>query len=325
MSRVLLPLVPLYAAAAGAKNLAYARSWLRPRHLQGSVVSIGNLSVGGSGKTPLTIRLAELLRDRGLAVDVLSRGYARASNRTLRVDPAGSSLEYGDEPLLIARSARVPVYVSSSRYAAGVLAEREWPGPLLHLLDDGFQHRRLARDLDIVAMHRTDFQTGLLPAGRLREPFSSLSRAQIVALRDEDRDLETELRARGFHQPIWWISRRLEIPQVSRAIAFCAIAHPDDFFSRLRMDGVNLTATRSWRDHHRYTSADVGQLLELLRQHDADAFLTTQKDLVRLSPGQLHSLESVAPVHGVRLIVRLSDESAAIGQLLDRVPAIRRS
>lgn len=320
MSQLLLPLVPLYAAAAGARNLAYNRGWKSPQRLAAPVISIGNLSLGGSGKTPLTIRLAELLRDRGIAVDVLSRGYGRTSTLTQRVDPEGSAAEYGDEPLLIARSAKIPVYVGASRYSAGLLAESASPAPRLHLLDDGFQHRRLARDFDIVVLHRTDFSTHLLPAGRLREPFSSLSRAHSLALREQDPDLEALLRRRGFQQPLLWITRCLVVPPVRRAIAFCAIARPDEFFSELRRQSTPILATRAWRDHHAFTSADVAELIELRRQHQAEAFLTTEKDLVRLAPSVRASLEAAAPLHAAPLVVRLRDEDAAVDRLLAALP-----
>lgn len=316
MRGALLPLVPLYAAAAGARNLAYTRGWAKPGRLNNPVVSIGNLSVGGSGKTPLTIRLAELLRERDIAADVLSRGYGRRSQQVLRVDPAGSADDFGDEPLLIARSAGVPVYVGASRWAAGRLAERELPGPRIHLLDDGFQHRQLARDADIVVLHRSDLTERLLPAGRLREPLSSLSRAQFLVLREEDRDLDAELRGRGLRQPIWWMTRRLEIPPVQRVVAFCAIARQDDFFSALHCQGVSIAAARFWRDHHRYGPADIRVLIETLREHRAEAFLTTEKDLVRLSHHQREQLETAAPLHAARLIVRLSHEAGAMEQLL---------
>ncbi len=316
MTRALLPLVPLYAAAVDAKNLACDRGWVRADHLRWPVVSVGNLSVGGSGKTPLVIRLAELLREQGIAVDVLSRGYGRQSTTVAQVDPNGSAEEFGDEPLLIARATCVPVYVGSSRYAAGELAERDATTPHVHLLDDGFQHRRLARSLDIVVLHRSDFSTHLLPAGRLRERFSSLRRAQIIAMRDEDQDLEPELRRRGCKLPIWWMTRRVEIPGVSSAIAFCAIARPDEFLSELRKQGIAIPATRSWRDHHRYTCADISALISLQRQHQSQAFLTTEKDLVRLSPSHRQTLQSAAPLHTAKLVVRLRDEGAAMAQLL---------
>jgi len=320
MSRALLLLTPLYAGAVAAKNLAWDHGWLRPEQLRWPVISIGNLSVGGSGKTPLVIRLAELLRERGIAIDVLSRGYGRRSVTVARVDPSGSADEFGDEPLLIARATGVPVIVEGSRYAAGKLAECDAAAPRVHLLDDGFQHRRLARSVDIVVLHRSDFSTPLLPAGRLRERFSSLRRAQIVAMREEDRDLEPELRRRGYDHPIWWMTRRLEMPGVFTAIAFCAIARPQEFLAEIRRQGTTLAATRFWRDHHRFRDGDISELLELRRQHQTDAFLTTEKDLVRLTAAQRQALQKSAPLHAAKLSVRLHDESAAIAQLLGFLP-----
>lgn len=316
MSRLLAPLVPLYSAAVSVKNAAYDRGWVRPNRLAWPVVSIGNLSVGGSGKTPLTIRLAQLLRERGIAVDVLSRGYGRSSKAIARVDAKGQAEELGDEPLLIAREAGIPVFIGANRYAAGLLGETESVGSGMHLLDDGFQHRGLARDVDIVMLHRTDFAQRLLPAGRLREGIKALRRAQILVLREEDGELESALRERGLQQPLWKVKRHLDVPQVRLAIAFCAIARPEEFFSGVRSQGVAVAATRSWRDHHRFTRADVVELMELQRKHKADAFLTTDKDLVRLSDDQRQELEGGAPIHAGGLTAQIIDESAAIDQIL---------
>jgi tetraacyldisaccharide 4'-kinase len=320
VSRALAPLVPLYAAAVRGKNLAYEHGWARSKRLRWPVVSIGNLSMGGSGKTPLTIRLAQLLHERGFAVDVLSRGYGRRSKAVEQVTAGGSAEEFGDEPLLIAEASGVPVFVGSSRYRAGMLAEAAVAGPVLHLLDDGFQHRKLARDVDIVVLHRSDFTQRLLPAGRLREGFSSLSRAQILVMRQEDRELEVELRGRGLTQPVWWIERRLEVPEVGRVIAFCAIAREEEFFPALRSHGVAVIAVRAWRDHHHYTQADIAELVELQRQQEAEAFLTTEKDLVRLQPEQRRMLESAAPLHAAKLQVTLADEAIAFQQLCGLLP-----
>jgi len=314
MSRGLLPLVPVYAAAVGAKNLAYNHAWVRPQRLHAPVVSIGNLSVGGSGKTPLTIRLAELLRERDIAVDVLSRGYGRQSAQVARVDPHGPWQQFGDEPLLIAQRTGVPVYVGASRYSAGQLAESQSPATQLHLLDDGFQHRRLARMVDIVVLHRSDFAERLLPAGRLREPFSSLRRADIFVLREGDAEFEPDLRARGLHQPIWWMSRQLQLPGITSAVAFCAIARPDEFLAGVA--GTRILASRTARDHHVWTDLDISDLIGLQRRHNAAVFLTTEKDLVRLAPAQRRTLAQAAPLHAVRLDVRLDDEPACIEQLL---------
>lgn len=321
MKGVLRPLVPLYAAAVGAKNRAYERGWARAERLRWPVVSIGNLSVGGSGKTPLTIRVAELLKERGITVDVLSRGYGRRSAAVERVRLDGSAEEFGDEPLLIAKAAGVPVFVGASRHAAGKLAEAGAAGPVLHLLDDGFQHRRLARNMDIVILHRSDFGERLLPAGRLREGFLSLSRAQIIVMRAEDRDLEADLQRRGYTQPIWWMERRVEVPRVRRVVAFCSIAREAEFFSSVRACGVEVVAMRGWRDHHAYNDADIAELIELRRQHEAEAFLTTEKDRERLSLEQQRALNNAASLNAAKLVIRLDDEGAAMEQLLSFLPA----
>jgi len=305
------PLVPIYAAGLAAKNLAYDRAWVKPKRLQWPVVSIGNLSVGGAGKTPVVIRLAQLLRDAGHSVDVLSRGYGRSSNDVLRVDPEGSAAQFGDEPLLIAQSG-IPVYVGADRYAAGALAEREQSTKGIHLLDDGFQHRRLARDLDIVVLHRRDFDQQLLPAGRLREPLLALQRASSVILRAEDRELEAELRRRNITAPIWIQHRRLIIEPGARAVAFCGIARPDEFFAAVEAQGTDLAGISAFRDHHTYSDSDLDALFELRARHHAEAFITTEKDFVRLTPPQRQRL---APLHIARLQVVFENEAAITDDL----------
>ena len=208
MRPLLLPFAPLFRAAVAAKNLAYANGWVTTRKLRGPVVSVGGLSVGGAGKTPLVIRLAQLLQADGLHVDVLSRGYGRSSTTTQRVDPTGTAADFGDEPLLIARRTGVPVFVGASRFQAGLLAEQANDPigePALHLLDDGFQHRQLARDIDIVLVAERDLDDYLLPAGNLREPLSALRRASLLVVRDEERHIAAHLRAQGLTQPVWFI------------------------------------------------------------------------------------------------------------------------
>jgi tetraacyldisaccharide 4'-kinase len=175
------PLNGLYGAAAALRNTLYDRGVLSSRRLEQPVVSVGNLSVGGSGKTPFVIALGELLKARDIRFDVLSRGYGRKSRGVLVVDADGTAAEFGDEPLLIARRLGVPVIVGESRYDAGRVAEKKFQ-PQLHILDDGFQHRSLARDFDIVLMTERDFDDRLLPLGRLREPLSSLRRADAIVL-----------------------------------------------------------------------------------------------------------------------------------------------
>jgi tetraacyldisaccharide 4'-kinase len=323
MRRLLLPLTPVCAAAVAVKNAAFDQGWAKARQLRQPVISVGNISVGGSGKTPFVICLAKLLTQNGISVDVLSRGYGRNSDAIERVDPAGSAERFGDEPLLIAQSAYVPVYVAASRYAAGLLAERDNSGTGVHLLDDGFQHRKLARNVDIVLVHRSDFAETLLPAGRLREPLSSLRRASILVVREEDADLEPKLKQRGIDKPTWWMTRSIVAPEnAGRVLAFCGIAHPDEFFQSLRTNGVEIAATHAFRDHHAYSQADVQQLLQAAKAQSADTFLTTEKDFVRLSPEQREALTSSAPLKAVKLEAHLRDEIAVLRQLRAVLPAI---
>lgn len=316
MMRPFAFLVPAYAAAVAAKNAAYERGWAEAKRLGWPVVSVGNLSVGGSGKTPVVIRLAQLLKADEVPVDVLSRGYGRSGVGVERVDACGDAARYGDEPVLIARTAGVPVYVGANRCEAGLLAERDAAGAGIHLLDDGFQHRKLARDLDIVVLHASDFVEGLLPAGRLREPLSALKRAQVVVLREEDRDLEAELRRRGITAQVWVQARKLAVEaDMGRAVAFCGIARPDEFLAGLKALGVDVAATRAIGDHQRYSAAEIARLTGMLKQHGADCFVTTGKDAVRMTAEQRQKLEETAPVCVARLEVVLENEAAVVRQL----------
>lgn len=315
--RVLLPLVPLYAAGLALKNRRYHGDKSIARRLHWPVVSVGNLSVGGAGKTPVVMRLVELAREADLKTDILSRGYKRTTHQTERVPPEGDATRYGDEPLLIAQQTGVPVYVGASRYEAGHMAEQEIPGPRLHLLDDGFQHRQLHRDLDIVVLHASDFHEFLLPAGRLREPLSALRRAHILILRAEDRTLEAELRRRNLNQPIWIMHRQLAPPPACKSvIAFCGIARPNEFFQSLASSGITLSARTAFPDHHAFTNADITHLLDLQRRHPVRTFLTTEKDAIRLSPEQRSRLEAVATLRTAQLRVHFEDESKVRNQLL---------
>ncbi len=321
---LLLPLTLLFRAAVAARNFSYASGWTRPQRLGWPVISVGSISVGGAGKTPLVIRLAELLVAAGMQVVVLSRGYGRDSTATERVVPDGSPQRFGDEPLMIARNAGVPVFVGVNRFAAGLLAERSLEPSGVHLLDDGFQHRQLERSVDIVLVGKQDLEDTLLPAGNLREPLSALKRASFFAVRYEEQDVTSSLRARELRQPVWIVNRRLEMPVVGeRSMAFCGIARPKDFFSEVAAHteplGREVVSSRSFPDHHRYTSADMEQLVRLAIASRADGFVTTEKDAVKLDAGLRSILERVAALHVVRLQLILEDEEVAIQSLMRRL------
>jgi tetraacyldisaccharide 4'-kinase len=301
------PFSMIFGAAVSVRNRLYARHILRSRKLGRPVVSIGNLSVGGTGKTPFVIMLGELLRARGIEIDVLSRGYGRSSTEICVVDPEGSPEQFGDEPLLIARKLGVPVVVGADRYQAGVIAEAKFPQGRLHLLDDGFQHRRLHRDFDIVLVADEDVGESLLPSGRLREPFSSLRRADAVVLACGS---SLPLPARS----IWRVRRHVHFLGLrKRVVAFCGIARPEQFFAGLKKLGLELAETITFPDHHRYTQADIGRLLEARNRTHGDGFISTEKDAVNLGPlvKQLRSFETAG------LELELEDGPQKMSELLN--------
>jgi tetraacyldisaccharide 4'-kinase len=332
---LLLPLVPLYAAALAAKNALYAHRFLPIHVLAAPVVSVGSLSAGGAGKTPVVLALAQLLARHGILADVLSRGYGRGSGVSERVNQNGSASRFGDEPLELAQ-AGLSVFVGAQRVAAGRLAEagtfddagRDGVGrepASLHLLDDGFQHRQLHRSLDLVLLTAHDICDQLLPAGNLREPLGSLSRAGAVLLREEEAGELIPAIRRYTQAPVWTLRRDLVLPAAppARPVVFCGLARPEGFLAMLRDAGVEPAETVLFPDHHACTPDDLARLVEAARHASADGFLTTAKDFVKLTSAMLETLQQAAPVHIARLRVTLQDQTEVvrtIRQLVRHMP-----
>jgi tetraacyldisaccharide 4'-kinase len=266
------------------------------------VISVGNLSVGGSGKTPVARWLARLLVDAGEKPSILSRGYARRNpadgvvvvhdGNVRRADLTRA----GDEPMMLARSlSGVPVLVSPDRFLAGRLAERQF-GTTVHILDDGFQHLALERDIDLLLVSSDDVSAPLVvPAGRLREPIDAASRADAViggASAEEAGDLARALGvARGFFLrrslgPVRLVgcADREFTRDGARIVAVAGIARPERFFADLAAAGWDVAAALAFADHHAYTPADVARIARLAEAQGAGAVVTTEKDAVRLLP-----------------------------------------
>jgi tetraacyldisaccharide 4'-kinase len=299
------PVSPWQLFYGGAHRLR--RRWYQERaaRLPRPVVSVGNLHWGGSGKTPLVAAVAAHLRDRGLAVCILSRGYA-SQGRGVRVVSAGEGpllgpLVAGDEPVLLAGELPgVAVVVGPNRYQAGQQAlHRLDPAPGLFLLDDGFSHLRLHRDLDLVAFPAADpFGGGrLFPSGRLREPLASASRAHAAILTGvsetggQGAELAEALRPHGFKGPGFasvtqpGAPRRIgggELSQDARVFLVTAIARPDAFTDAVRRLGMDIVGELRFPDHHRYPPESLARIAEAWRTSGAEAVLTTAKDRVKL-------------------------------------------
>lgn len=369
------PLVPLYAAALAAQGGLRTAGFRRPKRLQWPVISVGSISAGGAGKTPVTIALANLLTERGWSVDVLSRGYRRAGRGVQQVnllapDPAR---QFGDEPTLIARRTGLPVWVGSDRFAAGAAAEAKAtapnsfsaeadlssqvavggpdpeavafvisslqseaeaePGsgaaPRVHLLDDGLQHRQLARSFELVLVTADDLRDALLPAGNLREPFSALRHADALAVREEEIGrLTRPLRSLvGREVPLWTIRRTLRFPAPLgvfgaglRPLAFCAIARPGDFAEMLARAGCGVVDTVVFPDHHRYGERDILELIRLAKKMDASGFVTTEKDAVKLNEATVAHLQAeIGPLIVPALTASFVYESPVVRALSSRL------
>lgn len=339
------PLVPLYAAAVAAKDGLRNAGVLKPRRLRRPVVSIGSLSAGGAGKTPVVIALARMLHARGWTVDVLSRGYGRSGQGVEWVAELGdrAAERYGDEPVVIARAAGVPVWVGADRFAAGQAAEtgvstrggapngNHQPAPrakAAHLLDDGFQHRRLARDFDIVLLTAEDLEDTLLPAGNLRESLHALQRADAVVIReDELEDVKDRAWNRMRHGAQMWIVRRklvfpaplLVFTAGLRPVAFCAIARPEGFQAMLTECGCGVVETIAFPDHHAYAMRDIEHILEVGRRLNATGFVTTEKDRVKLTQAMCDRLETLGPLMCVGLEAEFADADAVVRSLESRL------
>ncbi len=277
----------------------FERQPRQQRHLAKPVISVGNLSMGGTGKTPVVASIAQWLITQGHRPAILSRGYARADNVDgVVVVTDGESIlstidQSGDEPMMLAR--QVPgaiVCVSPERYLSGTLAEQQL-GATVHVLDDGFQHLELARDVDVLVTTIGEIPNGkVIPIGRLREPMDAAARAQVLVVSDANAGAASAEAwtlgisqscgaRRSLGEPIAIRDQGSGIRECKSVFAVAGIAHPDRFISCLKDAGWNVVDSLTFRDHHRYTAADVGAIVAKASACGADAVFTTDKDAVR--------------------------------------------
>lgn len=292
-----------YAAAVGLRNHLYDRGILAAERLPVPVISVGNLTVGGTGKTPTVILLANLLRDRGRRPAVLSRGYGGKAPGPVNVVSDGQRLllgwpETGDEPVLIARSVPgVPVLAGPQRGLTGRAALERFGADCL-ILDDALQHRALHRDLEIVLLDaaRPLGNGFLLPRGPLRESPAALKRADLLIRTGGDQTAPPPLPAgtalpsfRGVHRPQCLVAagtgRTLPLDRLrgTKVAAFAGLGRPEAFHRSLKSLGADLVAFRVFADHHPYSAADAEALGRFARESGAALIVTTEKDAVRLA------------------------------------------
>ena len=307
------PLSPLYGAVVGLRNRGFDAHPQRAARAERPVISVGNLSVGGTGKTPLTLFLAQGLQEAGWPNAVVSRGYGgRRAVDPMVVSPGSMPSQVGDEPLLMAqRLGPSRVVVARRRLSGTRLALAASEHLRVLLLDDGFQHRALHRDLDLLLLDgvRLWGDGRLLPMGDLREPMASAGRAHALvvtrASRVKDRAaVEGWWAQHGGTGPIFWVDfqvgalrawptgPRLDSPVVPEEplLAWCGLGHPEAFFADLLVAGVRWVATYQFPDHRGPTPASFQTLQALARQAGAQALVCTEKDAVKLTPAHAEKL-----------------------------------
>ncbi len=328
LSRAGLSLASLgYRLGVAARGLAFQRGWKQVHRAGIPVVSVGNLTLGGTGKTPMVEWVARWYRRHDARVAILSRGY-------------GSEGGLNDEGrVLEANLPDVPHLQDRDRVALARIAREELDSQLA-ILDDGFQHRRLFRDLDLVLLDALDpFGLGrLFPRGLLREPVRALQRADVIVLSRADlvsSEVRRAIRARAARasggRP-WVESRHAPLDLVDatgnetplteiasrRVAAFCGIGNPEGFRRTLASLGVDLELTgglRAFPDHHAYAADDVASLARWARDHGAELVLTTQKDLVKLRDVSIGGV----PLRALRIGLEILEGEEILHQALDRL------
>ncbi len=336
----------LYELGVGARLQLYARGWLKTYRLPAPVISVGNLTVGGTGKTPCTAYLANLLTAAGFRVAILSRGYKRTTKGIVEVSDGErilcSPTESGDEPYLLARQCPgVRVVVGTDRYAAGMWLWQRAKVDVF-LLDDGFQHVRLHRDVNLALIDAQEdlTQSKLLPLGHWREPVASLSRADAVILTRASAECRAGLKP-ALHSaarflpsgaPVMTATHELgelrylpdkaltPLSQIKAqpVFALTAIAQPQRFIEDLRQQGLNVIAQQTFADHHRYTLVEIENVIVAAQQAGAAVILTTEKDAANL-PEELWQRELPLPIYAVQLRFQVIESDALQDFVLSRI------
>jgi tetraacyldisaccharide 4'-kinase len=326
----------LYGAVAGWRRARYASDPARRRRLHQPVISVGNLGVGGSGKTPVAQHIARWLVSIGERPAILTRGYARRTPQDgVTVVSDGERVlaaldTAGDEPLMLARSLPgVAVLVGADRHLSGTLAERRL-GATVHVLDDGFQHLQLWRDVDLLLVSEDDLHDHPMPAGRLRETRGAAAAADAALVTaGYDTAAERVGRALGL-STVFRVTRAIApprsivapyesivVPPASRVFVVCGIARPDRFVADVAAAGWEIAGTMTFRDHHHFTAGDLERIVSAATGARSSIVLTTEKDAVRLASLDLKG----TPVAALPLVVGIEPEERFQAWLSDRLRA----
>jgi tetraacyldisaccharide 4'-kinase len=327
----------MYSAVTRTRLIAYRRGWFSTSQLGAPVISVGNLTTGGTGKTPLVEWICQAVaRETGKKICVLTRGYGRPNQQSQVVVSDGTKMlagvhESGDEPYLLAQNliGVAAVISNPDRIAAGNWAMKNL-GTEIFVLDDGFQHLQLARDLDVVTIDATNPWGGgsSLPAGRLREPRDSLARAGCVVItrtNQVEKSAEIKDAVRQLTSAIPILLSRMVTSGVRTlggqivdkptlitqpVAAFCGVGNPESFFEAVRREGCETALTKAFPDHYRYTQDNVARLVDEAKVSGAGALITTAKDAIKLA-----TLDLALPCYVLDIQISVEDD----GPLLELI------
>ena len=337
LGRMLLkPASVLWRRGGAAKREKAAHFAAASKQVPKPVVSVGGITLGGSGKTPFTVYLADRLKARGFCPAILTRGYRRRSPAEHLIIPAGLEIPTavtGDEAQIFLRAGKAPVGIGTKRYETAQILLRQFPSTNVLLLDDGFQHARLARDFDIVLIDGLDPFGGeeIVPLGRLREPLEALKRAHafVVTRAGDDlkfRSIGQRLRLLNPSAPVFrtrlitrsWRDYRegriLSVPPGTRVGAFCGLGNPDNFWQTLESLELRVVFRWTFPDHHAYTLSELQRVSQQAQMHGADLLVTTEKDRINCPT---HSERAMSPLNLAWLEIEfeLEDEPGFFGVL----------
>ena len=332
------PFSGLYALAMRLRALGYRYNIFKTKRVPRPVISIGNLTLGGTGKTPHVIAICQYLQEKGLRPAVVTRGYGGKAGKGPLVVSDGRCVVTtadvaGDEPVMMAPKLwGVPIVAGSDRYRCSMFAIEEFDASII-VLDDGFQHLRLHRDVDIVLMEASaPFGTGrVFPGGNLREPLSALSRVDAIVLTkcneiDPNTIVLVEDRVRPLapDKPIFTSKYELDSIELvagpqspstiseqelsrKRIFCFCALAQPESFYCLVRENGLNICGTMSFPDHHFYTQEDIEAIVTKAKETNCQISLTTEKDFAKIARNSWTTCTDKLGLGIVRVKVNLSD------------------
>jgi tetraacyldisaccharide 4'-kinase len=326
----------LYELAVRLRIAAYETNYLTAKKIGAFVISVGNITLGGTGKTPIVNYIARYLAREDRSVAILTRGYGRQStgrrilNDSRKPTQHNSSepySEFGDEPVMLARALpEIPIIIDKHRYEAGVWAKQTLDVDIL-ILDDGYQHLAVARDLNILLLDATDpfGQFEMVPFGRLREPLYALNRADVVIITranrpfDQAQTLSIIKHICGDKVPVlYFYSAIVTLCHFStkdvydanqfvgwNVMVMCGIGNPQAFSEDVMQIGLNIVAEQFFADHHAFTQEDLDKVIETARLAGADAIITTEKDAIRLE--NLRYAEDM-PIYVAQLELQSDDE-----------------